>query len=48
MKRIHLFYTLHEGSIEEMYRLYVDCLYRQDGKVLVDRHGSISIDDWEM
>ncbi|MCT4697297.1 MAG: enoyl-ACP reductase FabV [Candidatus Cardinium sp.] len=39
---------LHEGCIEQMYRLYADRLYRQDGKVPVDLQGLIRIDDWEM
>ncbi|WP_342264956.1 enoyl-ACP reductase FabV [Cardinium endosymbiont of Philonthus spinipes] len=39
---------LHEGCIEQMYRLYVDHLYRQDGQVSVDEQGLIRIDDWEM
>ncbi|CDG49358.1 enoyl-ACP reductase FabV [Cardinium endosymbiont of Bemisia tabaci] len=39
---------LHEGCIEQMYRLYADRLYRTDQKVLVDAQGLIRIDDWEM
>lgn len=39
---------LHEGCIEQVYRLYADRLYRQDGQVLVDAQGLIRIDDWEM
>lgn len=39
---------LHEGCIEQMYRLYADRLYRTDRKVLVDGQGLIRIDDWEM
>ncbi|UWW97485.1 MAG: trans-2-enoyl-CoA reductase family protein [Candidatus Cardinium sp.] len=39
---------LHEGCIEQIYRLYADRLYRQDGKIPVDAEGLIRIDDWEM
>ncbi|MGI2298769.1 enoyl-ACP reductase FabV [Candidatus Cardinium hertigii] len=39
---------LHEGCIEQMYRLYADRLYRTDRKILVDAQGLIRIDDWEM
>ncbi|WP_419241662.1 enoyl-ACP reductase FabV [Cardinium endosymbiont of Nabis limbatus] len=39
---------LHEGCIEQIYRLYSDRLYRPNGTVLVDAQGLIRIDDWEM
>lgn len=38
---------LHEGCIEQMYRLYKDRLY-SGGQVPVDEQGRIRIDDWEM
>lgn len=38
----------HEGTIEQMYRLFADRLYTQDGTVPVDEKGRIRIDDWEM
>ncbi len=38
---------LHEGCIEQMYRLLSDILY-SGGKVPVDEAGRIRIDDWEM
>ncbi|WP_058303799.1 enoyl-ACP reductase FabV [Gorillibacterium timonense] len=37
---------LHEGTIEQMYRLYADRLYATDTPV--DETGRIRIDDWEM
>ncbi|WP_243018582.1 enoyl-ACP reductase FabV [Candidatus Cardinium hertigii] len=40
--------NLHEGCIEQVYRLYSDRLYRKEGQVLVDAEGLIRIDDWEM
>ncbi|WP_133282094.1 enoyl-ACP reductase FabV [Cardinium endosymbiont of Culicoides punctatus] len=40
--------NLHEGCIEQMYRLYANFLYRQDGHVPVDTEGLVRIDDWEM
>ncbi len=40
--------SLHEGCIEQIYRLYADRLYAESGKVLVDAQGLIRIDDWEM
>ena len=39
---------LHEGCVEQMYRLYKNFLYRQDQLVPVDKRGLIRIDDWEM
>ena len=39
---------LHEGCIEQLVRLYRDCLYTADGKVPVDGGNRIRIDDWEM
>jgi len=39
---------LHEGCIEQITRLYRDCLYTADGKVPVDSENRIRIDDWEM
>ena len=38
---------LHEGCIEQMYRLYTDCLYA-DADRQFDEKGRIRIDDWEM
>jgi len=39
---------LHEGCIEQITRLYKDCLYTSDGKVPVDSENRIRIDDKEM
>lgn len=38
--------NLHEGCIEQMYRLFADRLY--SGKLELDEKGRIRIDDWEM
>lgn len=38
---------IHEGTIEQMHRLFADHLYGS-GKVTVDEKGRIRIDDWEM
>ena len=38
---------LHEGCIQQMYRLYRDYLYAADPKPL-DADGRIRLDDWEM
>lgn len=38
---------IHEGTIEQMYRLFAERLYGQD-TVPVDEEGRIRIDDWEM
>lgn len=38
---------LHEGCIEQMYRLFSERLYGQD-ETLVDEKGLIRVDDWEM
>lgn len=38
---------LHEGTIEQIQRLYADRLYN-GGEVAVDDKGRIRIDDWEM
>lgn len=38
---------LHEGCIEQMYRLYHDKVLSDDG-VIVDEAGLIRVDDWEM
>ncbi len=38
---------LHEGCIEQMYRLYQDCLFGA-GDRQFDEKGRIRIDDWEM
>jgi enoyl-[acyl-carrier protein] reductase/trans-2-enoyl-CoA reductase (NAD+) len=40
--------NLHEGCIEQIARLYRDCLYTADGKVPVDSENRIRLDDWEM
>ncbi|WIV18374.1 trans-2-enoyl-CoA reductase family protein [Paenibacillus polygoni] len=38
---------LHEGTIEQMYRLFADRLYHAEGTT-VDEKGRIRIDDWEL
>ncbi len=38
----------HEGTIEQMQRLFADRLYTENGKVALDSEGRIRIDDWEM
>ncbi|OMF19266.1 trans-2-enoyl-CoA reductase [Paenibacillus sp. FSL H8-0548] len=38
---------IHEGCIEQMYRLFSDRLYSKDD-ALVDERGLIRVDDWEM
>lgn len=38
---------LHEGTIEQMYRLFADRLYNAEG-TRVDEKGRIRIDDWEL
>ncbi|QIG89289.1 trans-2-enoyl-CoA reductase family protein [Chryseobacterium sp. POL2] len=38
----------HEGTIEQMERLFSERLYTADGKVPLDEAGRIRIDDWEM
>ncbi|MCM3785688.1 trans-2-enoyl-CoA reductase family protein [Neobacillus mesonae] len=38
---------LHEGTIEQMYRLFADRLYHANGTT-VDEEGRIRIDDWEL
>lgn len=38
---------IHEGTIEQMYRLFADHLYGP-GEVAVDEKGRIRIDDWEL
>jgi len=39
---------LHEGCIEQITRLYRDCLYTADSSVPVDSENRVRIDDWEM
>lgn len=39
---------IHEGTIEQMQRLFADRLYTSDGQVAVDENGRIRVDDWEM
>jgi enoyl-[acyl-carrier protein] reductase/trans-2-enoyl-CoA reductase (NAD+) len=39
---------VHEGSIEQMYRLFSERLYTKDGVTPVDAERRIRIDDWEM
>nr|WP_321461782.1 enoyl-ACP reductase FabV [uncultured Cohaesibacter sp.] len=39
---------LHEGCSEQMQRLYRDCVYRKDGKVLTDENRLVRVDDWEL
>ena len=38
----------HEGTIEQMQRLFAERLYTEDGNVPLDSEGRIRIDDWEM
>ncbi|WP_310832973.1 enoyl-ACP reductase FabV [Paenibacillus pedocola] len=38
---------LHEGCIEQAYRLFTECLYSPKG-TSVDEEGRIRIDDWEL
>lgn len=38
---------IHEGTIEQIQRLYADRLYT-GGEIPVDEKGRIRIDDWEM
>lgn len=38
----------HEGTIEQMQRLFADRLYTENGEVSLDANGRIRIDDWEM
>lgn len=39
---------IHEGTIEQMQRLFAERLYTADGNVLLDKEGRIRIDDLEM
>lgn len=39
---------IHEGTIEQMQRLFAERLYTADGQVAVDDKGRIRVDDWEM
>ncbi|RKP48007.1 trans-2-enoyl-CoA reductase family protein [Cohnella endophytica] len=39
---------IHEGCIEQTYRLFSDRLYTEGGVVPVDEEGRIRIDDWEL
>lgn len=38
----------HEGTIEQMQRLFADRLYTENGEVALDDAGRIRVDDWEM
>jgi len=38
----------HEGTIEQMQRLFADRLYTENGEVALDSEGRFRIDDWEM
>ena len=38
----------HEGTIEQMQRLFADRLYTENGNIELDSAGRIRIDDWEM
>ena len=38
----------HEGTIEQIQRLFADRLYTENGNVELDQAGRIRIDDWEM
>lgn len=39
---------IHEGCIEQMYRLFSDRLYAKDGQTLTDEDGRIRVDDLEL
>lgn len=39
---------IHEGTIEQMQRLFAERLYTADGQITLDEKGRIRIDDWEM
>lgn len=39
---------IHEGTIEQMQRLFAERLYTADGNILLDEEGRIRIDDLEM
>jgi len=40
---------IHEGTIEQINRLFHQCLYRLDGKAPeTDREGRLRLDDWEL
>jgi enoyl-[acyl-carrier protein] reductase/trans-2-enoyl-CoA reductase (NAD+) len=39
---------IHEGTIEQMQRLFAERLYTADGKVTLDEKGRIRVDDLEM
>ncbi|MDR0974689.1 MAG: trans-2-enoyl-CoA reductase family protein [Ruminococcus sp.] len=38
----------HEGTIEQMYRLFADKLFSSDGEISTDENGLIRMDDYEM
>lgn len=38
---------IHEGTIEQMQRLFAERLYTADGQITLDEKGRIRIDDWE-
>ncbi len=38
----------HEGTIEQIQRLFAERLYTENGEVALDSAGRIRIDDWEM
>ncbi len=40
--------NIHEGCIQQIYRLFVDFLYNDDNKNLLDQDGRIRIDNLEM
>ncbi|QCX52374.1 enoyl-ACP reductase FabV [Elizabethkingia sp. JS20170427COW] len=39
---------IHEGTIEQMQRLFAERLYTDNGEVALDEKGRIRVDDWEM
>src|SRR5690606_34263647 len=39
---------IHEGTIEQMQRLFAERLYSADGQLALDEKGRIRVDDWEM
>ncbi len=39
---------IHEGTIEQMYRLFKERMYTENGEIALDNEGRIRVDDWEM
>jgi len=40
--------NIHEGTIEQIQRLFADRLYNDSGSIPLDNDGRIRLDDWEM